>query len=88
MGEDLVAVSAERLRHAADDYDAELERHVPPSLRSAVHEERTAISREAHELLGRYNTSIHTRVRGYVELGRRLEFEYPWPVVPVLGIRQ
>jgi hypothetical protein len=88
MGEDLVALSPDRLRHLADEYDAELERHVPPSLHDAVREERTDIAREAHELLSRYNTSIHTRVRGYVALGQRLDFEYPWPVVAVLGITQ
>jgi hypothetical protein len=88
MGEDLVALSPDRLRVLLDEYDAELELHVPPSLREEVREERTVISREAHELLSRYNTSIHTRVRGYVALGERLDFEYPWPVVAVLGITQ
>lgn len=88
MGEDLVGLTSERLRGALDEHDAELERHVPPSLRDAVKNERDAISREAHEILTRQNASIHSRIRGYVELGGRLDFEYPWPVVAVLGITQ
>lgn len=88
MGEDLVGLTRDRLRGAADEHDAELERHVPPSLRNAVRDERDRISEEAHAILARSNASIHSRVRGYVELGRRLDFEYPWPVVAVLGITQ
>jgi hypothetical protein len=88
MGEDLVALGPDRLRRAADAHDAELERPVPPSLRDAVRDERTALSNEAHAFLTRFNSSIHNRIRGYVELGRRLDFEYPWPVVAILGITQ
>jgi hypothetical protein len=88
MGEDLVGLTPDALRSAADAHEAELERHVPVELRESVRDERVAIARDAHAMLVRYNSSIHARVRGYVELGKRLGFEYPWPVVAILGITQ
>ncbi len=87
-GEDLVALAPDRLRRAADEHDANVEKHVPPSLRKAVVEERTELLRAAHAFLTRYNPSIHNRIRGYLELGRRMEFAYPWPVVAILGIME
>ncbi len=86
VGEDLIVLGPDRLRHAADDYDRELARTVPPSLRGALVEEQSAILHEAHTFITRHNTGIHERVRGYVKLARRVELEYPWPVVAILGI--
>jgi hypothetical protein len=31
---------------------------------------------------------VHTRISGYLELGRRCDFRYPWPVVAILCICQ
>jgi hypothetical protein len=88
MGEDLVVLSGARLRRAAEAYDAELERAVPPSLRAPLAREQAEVLGEAHEWLLSYNKSIHTRIQGYLALGRRCRFEYPWPVVAILGICQ
>jgi hypothetical protein len=88
QGEDLVVLGPERLRRAADHYDAELEKFVPPSLREKVTAERVALLSEAHAFVTRYNDAIFNRIAGYLELGRRIEFEYPWPVVAILGICQ
>lgn len=52
--------------------------------------EHDAHAREAHGWLRRWNRSVERRVRGYLELGRRITpaFAYPWPVVAILGIAQ
>jgi hypothetical protein len=85
MGEDMVLVTGARLRAAAERYEAELA-SVPKELREGFEAEQAAFAREAHDWLKRYNRSLHGRVHGYVELGRRLDFEYPWPVVALLGL--
>ena len=57
---------------------------LPPEL---VAEER-ALAGEAHAWLRKYNRSLHGRIAGYLELGKRCAFRYPWPVVAILGIVQ
>lgn len=86
MGEDLVALGPSRLENAAARYAQELEATVPPSLRGRFVAEQQATLSEARAFVTAHNTSIHQRIRGYLELGRRLDFEYPWPVVAILGI--
>jgi len=86
MGEDLVVLGPERLRRAAEAYEAELEKTVPPSLRERLTAERANVLAEAHAFLVRNNVGIHARIRGYLTIGRRVAFEYPWPIVAILGI--
>ena len=85
-GEDLIVLSPDRLRPAAEAYERELAESIPVSLRGAVVREQGTILKQAHELVRRYNSGIHERIQGYVELARRVELEYPWPVVAILGI--
>ena len=40
---------------------------------------------EAHRWLRRHNGNVHSRIAGYLALGRKLDFVYPWPVVAVLS---
>jgi hypothetical protein len=87
MGEDLALVPAAQLVEAARAYERELDA-IAPSLRPRFEAEQAAIQAEAHRWLRRYNRSVHTRLRGYLALGRRSAFEYPWPVVAMLGICQ
>src|SRR4051794_25710216 len=87
MGEDLALLTGQDLREAADGYQRELEL-LPPVVRARFVEAQAALQAEAHRFLRKYNRSVHTRIAGYVELGRRLDFQYPWPVVAILGIEQ
>lgn len=86
MGEDLTLLTGPDLRAAAGAYDAHLARAVPAHLHAELEAEQRALLAEAHALLRRHNQSLHGRVAGYLEVGRRFGFEYPWPVVAVLGI--
>lgn len=86
MGEDLTLLAPADLRAAAAAYEEELERTVPAPLQAAFEAEQRAAVVEAHAFLRRHSGSLHGRVAGYLELGRRMGFEYPWPVVAVLGI--
>lgn len=86
-GEDLVALTGADLADAARDWQAALAR-VPPEHRARVDEELTTLQGEAHRFLRKYNRSVHARLAGYVEIGRRCRFAYPWPVVAILGIEQ
>jgi hypothetical protein len=88
MGEDLALLPGAALRAAAARYDEELERAVRPELRAGFERAQAAILREAHGWLVRHNASLHTRVAGYLRLGELCAFEYPWPVVAILGICQ
>jgi hypothetical protein len=87
MGEDLALLTGQDLQKAADDYQRDLER-LAPAVRARFVEAQTAVQEDAHRFLRKYNRSVHTRIAGYVELGRRLDFQYPWPVVAILGIEQ
>jgi hypothetical protein len=87
LGEDLVALTGADLADAARAWQAALER-VPAEHRARVDAELTALQGEAHRFLRKYNRSVHARLAGYVEIGRRCRFAYPWPVVAILGIEQ
>lgn len=87
LGEDVLALTGGDLSEAAAAWRAALERVAAP-LRARVEEELAALQRDAHRFVRRYNVSVHARVAGYVELGRRCRFAYPWPVVAILGIEQ
>lgn len=86
MGEDLTLLTGPDLRAAAAAYDEHLARAVPAPLHGQLEAEHRALALEAHALLRRHGQSLHGRVAGYLEVGRRFGFEYPWPVVAVLGI--
>jgi hypothetical protein len=87
MGEDLVVIGAAELRAAIAEHAAALDR-LPPGLRDEVEREDAAVADEAHRWLRRHNRNVHGRIAGYLELGRRCRFDYPWPVVAILGICQ
>lgn len=86
-GDGLWLLTGKDLREAAREYDAALAL-LAPSLRTRVEEEQAAFALVAHHWLARYNHSLEDRLRGYVAMGRALGFEYPWPVVAVLGVLQ
>lgn len=87
QGEDLALLSPACLAAAAARYAEGLGR-VPAALRPRFEAEQAEAQREAHAWLRRHNRSVHGRIAGYLELGRRCRFAYPWPVVAVLGIVQ
>ena len=86
-GEDLLALPAEALAAAAERHAAALSA-LPAALRGPLLHAQRATMMDAHAFVRRYNASLYARVAGYVALGRRVAFEYPWPVVAVLGIAQ
>lgn len=86
MGEELALLTGADLEEAALAYRAELERTVPAGLRPAFLREQRALQERAVRWLRRYNRNVTTRLRGYLALGRACHFEYPWPVVAILGI--
>lgn len=88
MGEDFFVLPPSRLRDAAEAYRRQLEARVPKALRADFESEQETLSRVYRSWLNRYNTSLHRRVKGYLALGRLIDFEYPWPVAAILGIYQ
>ena len=88
MGEELALLTGRDLCEAAARYARELDATVPAALRERFEAEQRAFADEAHGWLRRYNRSVHTRVAGYLALGFRMRFAYPWPVVAILGICQ
>jgi hypothetical protein len=84
MGEDLQLLTVEDLRTAV----VSRERVVPEVLYEDLMQEEHALAADSHGWLKKYNRSMYGRIAGYLELGRRLEFHYPWPVVAILGIVQ
>ncbi len=86
-GEDLLALPAEALAQAVRRHEEALAA-IPESLRPELLAAQKAAMVDAHRFVRRYNVSLFTRIAGYVALGRRTAFEYPWPVVAVLGIAQ
>lgn len=50
--------------------------------------ERGRLAREAHDWLVRHDVSLSRRIDGYLALGRKCDFAYPWPVVAILGLCQ
>ncbi|HUS66840.1 MAG TPA: hypothetical protein VMZ28_20020 [Kofleriaceae bacterium] len=88
MGEELALLTGRDLCDAAARYERALDTTVPAALRERYEAEQRAFAGEAHDWLRRYNRSVHTRVGGYLALGFRMRFAYPWPVVAILGICQ
>lgn len=86
-GEDLALLPGSALPEAARAYAEALSR-LEPDMRPRFEAEQAALLRDAHDLLRRHGRSVHGRIAGYLEMGRRCRFEYPWPVVAVLGISQ
>lgn len=72
---------------AGDEYRAHL-RRLPAELRDRFEGEQRALADDAGSWIERYNRNLFSRVSGYWALGRRLDFDYPWPVVAILGICQ
>jgi hypothetical protein len=85
LGEDLALVDGALLREASARYESELAT-VPAPLREARERELSEAMREAHGWLRRYNRALPARIQGYLALGDRVGFEYPWPVVAVIGL--
>jgi len=84
MGEDLALLTVEDVRAATEAQVAA----IPPELRAELFAEEATLAAEAHRWLRKYNRSLYGRVAGYLELGERIAFRYPWPVVAILGIVQ
>jgi hypothetical protein len=84
MGEDLQLLTLDELRAAVTEQVAV----ISPALRDELLGEERALATQAHTWLRKYNRSMHTRIAGYLELGRSCAFRYPWPVVAVLGLVQ
>jgi len=84
MGEDLQLLTVEDLRAAVAAQDAA----IPDDLRADLLAEEAALAAEAHRWLTKFNRSLYGRIAGYLALGTRMEFRYPWPVVAILGIVQ
>ena len=84
MGEDLVLLTADDVRDAVEDQLAA----IPPELRAELLVEEADLAAESHRWLAKYNRSLYGRIAGYLELGERVAFRYPWPVVAILGIVQ
>jgi len=84
MGEDLQLLTLDDLRAAV----AAQEAAIPDDLRADLLAEEAALAAESHRWLTRFNRSLYGRIAGYLALGTRMEFRYPWPVVAILGIVQ
>jgi hypothetical protein len=84
MGEDLQLLTLADVRDAIEAQLAAID----PAIADAILDEERALATESHRWLRKYNRSMHGRVAGYLELGRRCEFRYPWPIVAILGIVQ
>ncbi len=84
MGEDLQILTIEDLRSALAAHEAA----IPESLRADLLAEEAALAAESHRWLKKFNRSLYGRIAGYVALGQRMDFHYPWPVVAVLGLVQ
>lgn len=87
MGEDLVLITWQDIAESIERYHQATQR-LPQADRRALEDEQQAWALEAHRWLDRFNRSVHSRIGGYLELGARCQFAYPWPVVAVLGIQQ
>jgi hypothetical protein len=87
MGEDLALLGNADLAAAVVEWERALMR-LPEAVRAPFSAEQAALQGEAHAFLRKFNRSVHARLAGYVELGRRCQFRYPWPVVAILGIEQ
>lgn len=87
-GEGLAALAGADLVGAAQDYEARLADAVPASLHRDFLAAQAAHAEEAYAWLARHNRSLGARVRGYLALGERTAWAYPWPVVAILGLNE
>jgi hypothetical protein len=87
LGDDLTLLSGEDWLEAARAWDAAMEK-IAPSVRPRLAAELERLQRDIHAFLRRYNRSVHHRIAGYVALGQRCDFAYPWPAVAILGLEQ
>ena len=85
--DDFQLVGPDELTAALEEHRQGLER-LGPAQREFLSAAHTAFRKEAHDFLRRHNVNVHRRIAGYLALGRRCQFRYPWPVVAVLGICQ
>ncbi len=85
--DDFQLLGPDELGAALDEHRRAVDK-LGPAQREFLGAAHTAFRREAHEFLRRHNTNVHRRIAGYLALGRRLQFHYPWPTVAVLGICQ
>ena len=88
MGEDLALLPGARLSALGAAWQAELERTVPAALQARFIAAQAAAASEAHRWLRRHNRSLNGRIAGYLALGERVAWAYPWPVVAILGLCQ
>jgi hypothetical protein len=86
-GDALTGLTGAAWAAAANAYQAGLAK-LPAALRSEFERRQAEILDEAYRFVHKHNRSVHARVAGYIELGQRCQFEYPWPVVAVVGICQ
>lgn len=85
--DDFQLLGPDELAAAVDEYRKQSE-GLGAAQRQFLAQAHAAFRKEAHEFLRRHNTNVHRRIEGYLQLGRRMRFDYPWPTVAVLGICQ
>ncbi|HLT40309.1 MAG TPA: hypothetical protein VK034_28715 [Enhygromyxa sp.] len=88
MGEDLLLIGGDDLLAAGQAWQRELDERVPAAMQPAFSREQAAAVAEAHRFTRRYNISLADRIRGYLELAERLDHQYPWPIVAILGLME
>jgi hypothetical protein len=87
MGEDLALLPGAALAAAGRAWETATSA-LPPEVRVPFAIEQADVMNEAHGWLRRCNRSLHGRLHGYLALARRCDFEYPWPVVAMVGVSQ
>src|SRR5690606_34368563 len=88
MGEDPPLIGGDDLLAAGQAWPRELDEPVPAAMQPAFSREQAAAVAEAHRFTRRYNISLADRIRGYLELAERLDHQYPWPIVAILGLME
>ena len=84
VGEDLSLLTLDDVRAAVERQHVA----IPAGIRDALLAEEAMLATQAQAWLRKYNRSLYGRIAGYLALGERLAFRYPWPVVAILGIVQ
>lgn len=88
MSEALLLIDGPDLAAVARGWQRELDERVAPALQPAFMREQATAVAEAHRFSQRYNVSLGDRIRGYLELAERLDHQYPWPIVAILGLME
>lgn len=70
------------------DHDAlaSFTRGLPASLGARVISTQAQLQLDGHRWCTRFNYGMRRRVQGYLALARACHYEYPWPIVAILGI--